>query len=166
MKYDLLDDDYTKTHPLAFSYNAKQEKNNAIVNTIFIPPCYVKNIITISKDKYLVQDFCLLPCSKHEMRILISFHQTMIPTFITKYILPLSIMQYFTLQNSRTVVEQDNELLISVSENMKKGSKYYSRIVQPDIAIKRYREEFYEKALVKKDPWFKGFETKDIEDLQ
>lgn len=100
------------------------------------------------------------------MKILLSFHQTLIPTFITKYILPTPIAQYFQKKSSLGIIYEDDLVLTSVNDNLRRGSKKYSKINQSDSAIKKYKEEFYEKALVERNPWFKGYETKDIEDLQ
>lgn len=166
IKYDeSKDDSYAKVNPHAFSYDSTRPyyPNDPTANFTFIPPCFVKLRITLSPGKYLYQDLCMIPLEKDKMRLLVSFHQTMIPGLITKYFINTSLGRIFSIYFSHQVVFQDAKLLTSITENLQNGAKYYSKVVGADIMIKRYRDEFFEKAM-KKDPWFKGYQVEDIED--
>lgn len=169
VQYTEQTDSYSETYPLAFSFDAQKlnskysTPNNSVFS--FIPPCFIKLSIEIREGVYLHQCHAMIPLEKNKMRLLYSFHQTMIPAFITEYILPTSLVQYFSLKWSRKIIMQDAELLLSIMENLKHGSKYYSKLVNADAAIKKYRETFFQKALIDRNPWWKGYNTKDIEDL-
>jgi hypothetical protein len=158
------DQTFTTVNKHSFSYDSKKTESDIAVNSnfTFIPPSFVKLRIEIKKGKYLHQNLIMIPTEKNKMRLLLSFHQSFLPSLITKYVIPSRIGQYFTIKNSRKIVYQDNEMLIGIKENNEKNAKEYSKIVNADIMIKRYRDEFLNKAL-KNDPWFKGFN--DIEDL-
>jgi hypothetical protein len=158
------DQTFTTVNKYAFSYDAKKLESDLALNTnfTFIPPSFVKARIEMKKGEYFHQNLFMIPTEKNKMRLFLSFHQSFLPSLVTKYVIPSSIGKYFSTKSSRKVIYQDNEMLIGIKENNDKNAKEYSKIVNADIMIKRYRDEYLKKAL-KNDPWFKGFN--DIEDL-
>jgi phenylpropionate dioxygenase-like ring-hydroxylating dioxygenase large terminal subunit len=174
VKYEeVTKDTLLEANPETFSYNTKKpELNQKDVfgndpkkfgsNMTFIPPCFVK-IRTQFESGLFVQTFAIIPSTKKTMRLIQSFDNEIIPRPVMEFIFPTRIAQYFINRNAMQILNQDFEMLRGINDNTELNAKEYSKIINADIMIKRYRD--WTKVAFEKDPWFKGFQVKDIEDL-
>ncbi|KAL9650923.1 hypothetical protein ABK040_015026 [Willaertia magna] len=140
----------------------------------FIPPCFVRlDLFDYTDEKIrekptnqMILLFCVIPMSENESRLVIRFYSN-IP--FMKYLLKIPIIGSFSNQFISKVIGQDLDLLKGVQENINNyKAGYFSKIVNADSPIKRYRDwEKQMKKYMKGNIWFKGWQTTttDIEDL-
>lgn len=158
------DDPLCKVNPLAFCHEYWKPSDPGkypYINIVFIPPCFVKIRIEISPGKFFHQIDAYIPLEENKTKVFFTFHQTMIPLLVTELFITTKLGRYLSKRSNRKILKEDIDCITTVQKNISKyKSKPFSKIVQADASIKKYREEYWNKM---KKPWFKGFD--DIEDL-
>jgi phenylpropionate dioxygenase-like ring-hydroxylating dioxygenase large terminal subunit len=152
---------YAKLSKNSFQFDLTKPKDGGypIVSVIYVPPCFVRIEIEISKGKWFHQIDCYVPIEKNKTRVILSFHQTMIPLLITDLFINTKLGQYYSVKTNRKILKEDIDIISTVDENIKYKKKPFSKIVVSDAPIKKYREECWNQSKI---PWFNGFDIEDI----
>jgi phenylpropionate dioxygenase-like ring-hydroxylating dioxygenase large terminal subunit len=167
VKYEeATEDEYLKANPETISYFVKKPefvgKSTTNSQMTFIPPCFIK-LRSKFESGWFMQTIAVIPTTKKTLRILDSFDNNVIPRPIIEFLLPTKLGQFFLMRTSNAILMQDYEMLKGINDNTDLNAKVYSKIINADIMIKKYRD--WSNEAFKKDPWFKGFQLKDIEEL-
>lgn len=158
------DDPYTKVGKYSFCHEYWKPTDPGkfpYVSIAFIAPCFVKIRIEMSPGKYFHQIDAYVPLEENKTKVFFTFHQTFIPLLVTGLFLDTDFGRYLSKRSNRNILKQDIDCITTVHNNINNNkSKPYTRIVQADASIKKFREGYWNKM---KKPWFKGYN--DIEDI-